>query len=98
MKEYILKSALVKEIEKIEEALKNACEPNPFGNIEECMTAAEIEALNEVKAIINTLEVSNDTFIKKACDYLSYHLDTSKIDVNYKFDFIEEFRKYMKGE
>ena len=39
-----------------------------------------------------------DAFIKKACDYLSYHLDTSKIDANYKFDFIEEFRKYMKGE
>ena len=39
-----------------------------------------------------------DAFIEKAYEYLSYHLDTSKIDVNYKFDFIEEFRKYMKGE
>ena len=39
-----------------------------------------------------------DAFIEKACDYLSYHLDTSKIDVNYKFDFIEAFRKAMKGE
>ena len=37
-----------------------------------------------------------DAFIEKACDYLSYHLDTSKIDVMYKFDFIEEFRKAMK--
>ena len=42
--------------------------------------------------------IRTDAFIKTACDYLSYHLDTSKIDVNYKFDFIEEFRKYMKGE
>ena len=39
-----------------------------------------------------------DAFIEKACEYLSYHLDTSKIDVQYKFDFIEQFRKYMEGE
>ena len=39
-----------------------------------------------------------DAFIEKACDYLSYHLDTTKIDVDYKFDFIENFRNYMKGE
>ena len=39
-----------------------------------------------------------DAFIEKAYEYLSYHLDTSKIDVNYKFDFIEEFRNYMKRE
>ena len=29
-----------------------------------------------------------DAFIEKAAEYLSYHLDTSKIDVNYKYDFI----------
>lgn len=37
-----------------------------------------------------------DTFIEKAAEYLSYHLDTSKIDVNYKFDFIEEFKIAMR--
>ena len=37
-----------------------------------------------------------DAFIESAVDYLSYHLDTSKIDVSYKFDFIEEFKKAMK--
>ena len=42
--------------------------------------------------------VREDTFIEKACGYLSYHLDTNKIDVNYKFEFIEEFKNYMKGE
>ena len=36
-----------------------------------------------------------DAFIEKAEEYLSYHLDTSKIDVYYKFDFIEEFKKAM---
>ena len=44
----------------------------------------------------DTTYVREDAFIEKACDYLSYHLDTSKIDVNYKFDFIEKFRKAMK--
>ncbi len=47
----------------------------------------------------NSVEyIRKDAFIEKACDYLYFHLDTSKIDVNYKFDFIEEFRNYMKGE
>ena len=42
--------------------------------------------------------IRKDAFIEKAYEYLSYHLDTSKIDVNYKFDFIEDFRKYMEGK
>lgn len=42
--------------------------------------------------------IRKDVFIEKAYEYLSFHLDTNKIDVNYKFEFIEEFRKYMKGE
>lgn len=57
MEQYIQKSALVAEIEELEKALKNACKPNPFGNMEECMTDAELQALDVVKEIINTLEV-----------------------------------------
>ena len=40
--------------------------------------------------------VRADSFIEKACEYLSYHLDTSKINVNYKFEFIEKFKNYME--
>lgn len=40
--------------------------------------------------------VRTDAFIEKVAEYLSYHLDTSKIDVNYKFDFIEDFKKAME--
>ena len=29
-------------------------------------------------------------------EWLSYHLNTSKIDVDYKFEVIEELRKAMK--
>lgn len=57
MAKYIDKDALLAEIEKIEKALKNACNPNPFGSMEECMTAAELQALDVVKETINTLEV-----------------------------------------
>ena len=42
--------------------------------------------------------IRKDAFIEKAYEYLSYHLDTNKIDVSYKFEFIEEFRNHMKGE
>lgn len=57
MARYIELNAVVEEIEKIEKALKNACKPNPFGNVQECMTAAELQALDVVKETINTLEV-----------------------------------------
>lgn len=59
MSNLIDKSALVAEIEKLEKALKNACEPNPFGSVEECMTDAELQALDVVKEIIDTLKVKD---------------------------------------
>ena len=31
-------------------------------------------------------------------EWLSYHLDTSKMDVDYKFEVIEELKKAMKNE
>lgn len=31
-------------------------------------------------------------------EWLSYHLDTSKMDVDYKFEVIEELRKAIKDE
>ena len=58
-----------------------------------------VQGIEDEGGIENFVEyVPADAFIEKAYEYLSYHLDTSKIDVNYKFEFIEEFRKYMEGE
>ena len=57
MKQYIDKDKVVEEIENLISALKEHCNPNPFGNTEECMAAAEIGALNTVLDTINTLEV-----------------------------------------
>lgn len=57
MKQYIDKVAAIAEIKKLETALRNACKPNLFGSIEECVTAAELEALDVVKRTIDTLEI-----------------------------------------
>ena len=64
------KDALVAEIEKFEKALKNACKPNPFGNVEECMTDAELQVLDVVKEIINYLEVKKMDIEKEFRSFL----------------------------
>lgn len=71
MTHLIDKSALVAEIEKFEKALKNACKPNPFGNVEECMTAAELQALDVVKEAINTLEMKEADYERELSKYVS---------------------------
>ena len=50
------KDALVAEIEKIKEGLLRNCNPNPLGNSQECLAAAEIEALDLVVDSVNSLE------------------------------------------
>lgn len=42
------------------------------------------------------VKIAREEAIKEACDWLSYHLDTSKIEVNYKFNIIEDLRKALK--
>jgi hypothetical protein len=59
MTQYIDKSALVAEINGIVKAL-NRQNPDPLGNHAQCLAAAEIEALNLVKDIIDDLEVKED--------------------------------------
>ena len=71
------KDALVAEIEKFEKALKNACKPNPFGNVEECMTAAELQALDVVKETINTLEVKEVDLEKELIEWHKEHFQKS---------------------
>ena len=75
MTHLIDKDALVAEIEKFEKALKNACKPNPFGNVEECMTAAELQAFDVVKETINTLEVKEVDFSTEIYKYIEEHFN-----------------------
>lgn len=48
--------AALAEIEKIKEGLQRNCNPNPLGNLQECLAAAEIEALDLVVDFVNSLE------------------------------------------
>lgn len=59
MEQYIKKAAVVAEIEEVISGLRRNCNPNPLGNIQECLADAEIEALNIIKDSLNTLEVKD---------------------------------------
>ena len=59
MTQYIDKSAVVAEIERIVNGLQKNCTPDPMGNIQECLAAAEIETLNMIKDFLDTLEVKD---------------------------------------
>lgn len=50
---------IIAEINKIIDALKRNCTPDPMGSMEECLAAAEIETLEMVKEIIETLPNCN---------------------------------------
>ena len=49
--------AVVAEIEKVISGLRRNCNPNPLGNMQECMAAAEIEALKLIKDSLDSLDV-----------------------------------------
>ena len=57
MKYLIDKDAIVAEIEKIKDGLQGNCNPNPLGDLQECLAAAEIEALDLVVDSVNSLEM-----------------------------------------
>ena len=53
------KDAVIAEIKKMVDGLQNNCNPNPLGNIQECLAAAEIEALNCAIDTIDALKTIN---------------------------------------
>lgn len=50
------------EIDKIIDGLKRNCTPNPLGTTEECLAAAEIEALSLVKDTIDEMKQDVPSF------------------------------------
>lgn len=53
---YIEAEKIKAEIDKIIDALKISCNPNPLGKTYECMVAAELEALGLVKSVIDQMQ------------------------------------------
>ena len=64
MIQYINKSDLVAEIDEIVKALRRQ-KPNPFGSETQCLADAEIEVLNLIKGIIDTLETKDVNLEKR---------------------------------
>lgn len=58
---YIDAERITAEINKIIEELKRSCNPDPMGTTEECMAAAEIEALELVKTTIDEMKQEEQT-------------------------------------
>ena len=50
------KDAVFAEIEKVISGLRRNCNPNPLGNMQECLAAAEIEALNLIEDSLDTIK------------------------------------------
>lgn len=75
MGKYIPLDALVAEIEKIKEGLQRNGNPNPLGNLQECLAAAEIEALNLIKDSLDTLEVKEVDLDGERRKYLTEHFN-----------------------
>lgn len=95
MEQYIKKSAVLAEIKELEKALINACKPNPLGNLEECLTDAELQAFDLVKKTIDTLEVKEVDLEKEWKEFLKDG------DVGFKEiakHFFELGLKAQKGE
>lgn len=55
---YIDADKIKAEIDKIIESLTKSCKPDPLGTTEECMAAAEIEALGVVKSVIDQMQTA----------------------------------------
>ena len=58
---YIEAEKITAEIDKIIDGLKSNCNPNPLGTTEECLAAAEIEALDLVKGILDKMKQEEPT-------------------------------------
>ena len=83
MAKYIDKDAVVAEIEKVISGLRRNCNPNPLGNMQECMAAAEIEALNLIKDSLDTFEVKEVDFDAEWERYFEHRGEMATVNVKH---------------
>ena len=97
---YIDEDRIKAEIDKITESLTKSCSPNPLGTTEECMVAAELEALGFVKSIIDQMQqeeplppgIENES-LKKG--WLDYGLTMSEIGL-YRYNAIHRIKAHKE--
>lgn len=95
---YIEADKITAEIDKIIDGLKKNCNPNPLGTAKECLAAAEIEALELVKATIDDMEQEEPTppGIEKESQkkgWLDYGLMMSEIGLH-RYNAIHNIKKH----
>ena len=95
---YIEADKITAEIDKIIDGLKKNCNPNPLGTTEECLAAAEIEALVLVKATIDDMEQEEPTppGIEKESQqkgWLDYGLMMSEIGLH-RYNAIDRIKEH----
>ena len=77
MEQYIPKAAVMVEIEKLINSLRKSCNPNPFGSIQECLAAAQIEALSIVKESIEDINVKEVDLGKEVSKWIEENCDNA---------------------
>ncbi len=97
---YIEAEKIKAEIDKIIDALKISCNPNPLGKTDECLVAAEIEALGLVKETIDEMkqEKSTPPGIKEECQkkgWLDYGLMMSEIGLH-RYNAIHRIKEHKE--
>jgi hypothetical protein len=85
------------EIDEIVRVLQKNCNPNPMGNMQECLTAAEIEAINLIKDFLDTLEVKEVDLNKELSyeDYIGFFKEHPNFTDDWGFDEAWVFAKYF---
>ena len=97
---YIDADKIKAEIDKIAESLTKSCNPDPLGTTEECMAAAEIEALGLVKSIIDQMQqeqplppgIENESQKK---GWLDYGLTMSEIGLH-RYNAIHRIKEHKE--
>ena len=87
------KAAVVAVIDEIVRVLQKNCNPNPMGNMHECLAAAHIEVVNLIKDSLDTLEVKEYDLDKEIDKW--YNNEASKEFENVLYEDIEKCAKYF---
>lgn len=110
MTQYIDKSDIVAKIEEWRNNIKKNILSIPLSGKDKAYATYEYEILGKVTTFLDTLEVKevdyNNTIIERACELLARMIwevtyedfEGNSVQHYDKMEFIEDFKKYMKGE
>lgn len=94
---YIDADKIKAEIDKITESLTKSCNPDPLGTTEECMVAAELEALGLVKSAIDQMKETEPKLqkLKKLADGMYRAAQYLTTDASHLRKAMEEYHQFI---